>query len=97
MGKKNILITGASGNIGIEIIRGLKEIESPHHIIACGNSAEKSKKVLSSFGEMEFRKLDFADVSIFKNVNLVLPLIPASDKNIRTRFLNLCMPPVLRS
>jgi FlaA1/EpsC-like NDP-sugar epimerase len=32
MESKNILITGASGNIGTEIIRGLKEINSPHKI-----------------------------------------------------------------
>jgi uncharacterized protein YbjT (DUF2867 family) len=68
MGIKNILITGASGNIGVEIIRKLKELQSPHHIIACGHSTEKSREILSPFGELEFRKLDFEDASTFENV-----------------------------
>jgi uncharacterized protein YbjT (DUF2867 family) len=80
MDKKNILITGASGNIGVEIIRGLKEIESPHHIIAAGHSLEKTKKALASFHGLEFRKLNFADSTTYENalqnVDIVFLLRP---------------------
>lgn len=61
----NILITGASGNIGFEIIRGLSELKSDHHIIAGDYNPERAKKVLGEFSDLEHRKLDFADPDTF--------------------------------
>lgn len=77
---KNILITGASGNIGYEIIRGLTEIKSGHHIIAAGFNIEKAKNILQDFSSIEHRKLDFADQGTFgealEGVDLVFLLRP---------------------
>ena len=47
MGKKKLLITGASGNIGYEIIRGLYQIKTEHEIIAADFDMDKAKSVLS--------------------------------------------------
>ena len=46
---KNILVTGASGNIGYEIIRGLHEIGSPHRIIAADYNTARAREALTGF------------------------------------------------
>lgn len=62
---KNILITGASGNIGFEIIRGLDKLSTSHHIFAADFNVDHAKNVLSEFTSLQYRKLDFADQSTF--------------------------------
>ena len=52
---KNILIAGASGNIGYEIIRGLHAIGSPHRIIAADYNISRAREVLSGFLSLEYR------------------------------------------
>lgn len=74
---KNLLITGASGNIGYEIIRGLHDIGTPHRIIAANQNIIKAKEELSGFLSLEYRTLDFADPGTF----------PAALKDIDTVFL----------
>lgn len=64
---KKILITGASGNIGKEIIRGLNEIGSAHRIFAAERNSENAKKILGDFPGLEYRKLDFADPGSFQD------------------------------
>ncbi|GAB1454385.1 SDR family oxidoreductase [Draconibacterium sp.] len=80
MESKNILITGASGNIGTEIIRGLKEINSPHKIFTGDFNIEKSKKILSGHENLQFRRLDFTNPSTFdkalENIDIVFLLRP---------------------
>ena len=76
----NILITGASGNIGYEVIRALKELNSQHHLIAAAYDPEHAKKVLGKFKDLEYRKLDFSDAASFgtalEGVQLVFLLRP---------------------
>lgn len=74
---KNLLITGASGNIGYEIIRGLHDIGTPHRIIAADHNETRAKEVLSGFLSLDYRSLDFADPGTF----------PAALKDIDTVFL----------
>lgn len=77
---KNILITGASGNIGYEIIRGLHAIGSPHRIIAADYNISRAREVLSGFLSLEYRRLDFADPATFtdalKDIHMVFLLRP---------------------
>lgn len=63
---KNLLITGASGNIGYELIRGLHDIGTPHRIIAADHNIARAKDVLSGFLSLEYRSLDFTDPGTFK-------------------------------
>lgn len=42
----NILITGATGNIGFEVIRFLTRIDSPNRIVAGVRNIEREKKQL---------------------------------------------------
>ncbi len=80
MGNEKLLLTGATGNIGLEIIRGLNENNPQINIIAGSHSVEKSKKVLAEYTISEFRKVDFADSSTFdvalKDVDIVFLLRP---------------------
>lgn len=62
---KNILITGASGQIGYEIIRGLHDIGTPHRIIAAGQNPDRTKEALAGFLTLEYRKLDFTEPDTF--------------------------------
>ncbi len=61
----NILITGASGNIGFEIIRGLHKLSTRHQIIAADLNPDHAKNVLGEFTSLQYRKLDFADPATF--------------------------------
>jgi len=64
---KNILITGASGQIGYEIIRGLHDIGTPHRIVAADYNPGRAKEVLAGFLSLEYRRLDFAEPNTFNN------------------------------
>lgn len=80
MENNKLLITGATGNIGQEVIRGLNKIGSPKHIIAGSHSIEKTKKTLAGYDISEFRKVDFTDSSTFlpalEDVDVVFLLRP---------------------
>lgn len=86
----NILISGASGNIGFEIIRGLKEIKSQHKIIAGVYNIERAKKILDEFKEIEFRYLNFSDVTTFEKtlvgIDIVFLLRPPQLADIHKYF-----------
>lgn len=90
MENKNILVTGASGNIGYETIRGLWEIKSPHTIFAGDYKVENAREVLSSFDGLQYRKLDFADASGFdkalEGIDIVFLLRPPQLADIPTYF-----------
>ncbi len=87
---KNILITGASGNIGKEVIRGLHEIGSSHKIFAADRNSLKSKNILGEFPGLEYRKLDFADPGSFdaalQDIDLVFLLRPPQLADVSKYF-----------
>lgn len=80
MGNKNILITGASGNVGTEIIRGLKQIDADCQIFTGDRNIEKSKALLSEYRDLNFRHLDFTQPLTFdsalENIDIVFLLRP---------------------
>ncbi len=61
----NILITGATGNIGFEVIRFLYKIDTPNRIIAGVRNIEKAKKVFKDFPKLDFVHFDFEDFDSF--------------------------------
>lgn len=90
MENKKILITGATGNIGLEVIRGLDKVGSSLRIIAGSHSLEKAKKVLAEYQVAEFRKVDFTDSSTFlpalEDVDFVFLLRPPQLSDVPKYF-----------
>lgn len=60
-----ILITGATGNIGRQVIRYLSDTNSENQIIA-GLREEKDARVLSEYQSLEFCIFDFEDPTTFE-------------------------------
>lgn len=90
MRNKKILITGATGNVGLEVIRWLKEIGSQMSIYAGSHSVEKSKIALAAFNISEFRQIEFADSSTFdsalEGIDIVFLLRPPQLANVAKYF-----------
>jgi uncharacterized protein YbjT (DUF2867 family) len=63
----NILITGATGNIGFEVIRFLNVIDSPNRIFAGVRNVEKAKIVFQDYPNLDYRRFDFENVDTFDN------------------------------
>lgn len=63
----NILVTGATGNVGIEIIRFLTKLDHTNKIIAGVRNIEKSKKIYKNYTNLDFVHFDFEDSSTFEN------------------------------
>lgn len=80
MGNKKLLVTGATGNIGLEVIRGLNKMGVSKNIIAGSHSVGKCKKALGEYNVSEFRKVDFTDSFTFlpalEGVDVVFLLRP---------------------
>ena len=87
---KRILITGAGGTIGYEIIRGLYEINTPHQIIAAHYNIEKAKQTLAGFDNLKYRQLDFTRQDTFstalQDIDIVFLLRPPHLANIQKIF-----------
>jgi uncharacterized protein YbjT (DUF2867 family) len=62
---KRILITGATGNIGIEVIHSLKKLNSDVDIIAAVRNVEKAKKQFADSAVLLFRQFDFENSDTF--------------------------------
>lgn len=57
----NILITGATGNVGVEVIRHLYKIETPNRIIAGVRNVDNAKKRLIDFPNLDYVYFDFGN------------------------------------
>ncbi len=63
----NILITGATGNIGMEVIRFLHKIDTSNRIIAGVRNIEKAKNVFKDYPKLDYVHFDFEDFETFDN------------------------------
>jgi FlaA1/EpsC-like NDP-sugar epimerase len=61
---KKICITGATGNIGTEVINSLNKIVS-NQIIEVVSDLQKAKSILSHIQNIEYRDIDFETRSTF--------------------------------
>ncbi|TVQ18313.1 MAG: NmrA-like family protein [Bacteroidetes bacterium] len=90
MENKNILITGASGNIGTELLRGLKEIGCKHNIVAADYMPENDSSTQQLFDTMPYRRLDFAKPEGFdlalEGIDIVFLLRPPHLADIKKYF-----------
>lgn len=63
---KRFLITGATGNVGFEVIRFLCNNNSSNKVIAGVRDIDKAKKLFKDFPTVEFRQFDFEDSNSFE-------------------------------
>lgn len=61
----NILITGATGNIGFEVIRSLTKMNSSNKIFAGVRNIEKAKSFFNNYPNLNFSYFDFEDSRTF--------------------------------
>jgi uncharacterized protein YbjT (DUF2867 family) len=89
-GKRKILITGASGNVGYETIRGLKEIGSQQEIIAGVRNPKRAENQLAAMENLSIRKIDFENPATFKEalegIDVVFLLRPPNLADIPRYF-----------
>lgn len=63
----NILITGATGNIGFEVIRFLTKLDSSNKIIAGVRNIKKAKNIFQDYPDLDYTHFDFEDFNSFDN------------------------------
>ncbi|MFO8022756.1 MAG: NmrA family NAD(P)-binding protein [Perlabentimonas sp.] len=89
----SILITGATGNVGVEVIRYLYQIGTSNRIVAGVRNIEKAKKILSDFTNLEFARFDFEDPDTFDNalsgIDKVFLLRPPHISDVEKYFVPL--------
>jgi len=80
MKSKNILITGATGNIGHEVIRFLFENKTPNHVIAGVRNIEKARSEFKIYPQLDFVQFDFENFQTFdtalKHIDCIFLLRP---------------------
>jgi uncharacterized protein YbjT (DUF2867 family) len=90
---KGILVTGATGNIGKEIIHYLSASGKECEVIAAVRNVESANRKLSSFPNLKFRQFDFEDDatfdSAFEEIEILFLLRPPHISNVEKYFLPL--------
>jgi len=86
----NILITGATGNVGIEVVRFLSTIDDSNKIIAGVRNIEKAKNVFKDYQKLDYVHFDFEDFETFDNaldgIDRIFLLRPPHISNIDKYF-----------
>jgi len=87
---ERILITGATGNVGRELISFLFEIETKNRIVAGVRDIERAKKNFFAFEDLEYVNFDFEDNKTFKSalkgIDRVFLLRPPHISDIKRYF-----------
>jgi len=90
MENKNILITGASGNIGTELLNGLRQINRNHTIIVSDYFDEKDPRREKQFKDLPYRQLNFDDPRGFDQaldkIDIVFLLRPPHLADVKKYF-----------
>ncbi len=85
-----ILVTGATGNIGLEVISSLAKIKEGVVSIAAVRNIEKARTKLGAFPKLEFRKFDFEDgnylKSVFREIDILFLLRPPNISDVDKYF-----------
>lgn len=87
---KRILVTGATGNIGLEIVHYLSELKSDSEIYAAVRDIEKAKNTFKNFPNLFFRQFDFEKDSsyseAFDQVDILFLLRPPHISDVEKVF-----------
>lgn len=86
----NILITGATGNIGFEVIRFLTRIKSSNRIVAGVRNIEEARNIFKDYPDLAYTHLDFEDFNTFDSalngIDKIFLLRPAHISDIDKYF-----------
>ncbi|MCF8363986.1 MAG: NmrA family NAD(P)-binding protein [Prolixibacteraceae bacterium] len=63
--QNRILITGATGNVGVEVIRFLSKMDTSHQVIAGVRDQQKAKQMFSAYPNLKFADFDFENPATF--------------------------------
>ncbi len=84
------LISGPTGNVGMEVLQSLYELKTESKIIAGTKNIATAQKKLTGYPSLEYRKLDFADPSTFDDaligVDIVFLMRPPQLADINRYF-----------
>jgi uncharacterized protein YbjT (DUF2867 family) len=87
---KRILVTGATGNIGREVIHYLCELDQASEIIAAVRNVETAKKKFPSVQNLSYRPFDFENEELFdtafENVDILFLLRPPPISQVEAVF-----------
>jgi len=87
---KRILITGATGNIGFEVVHYLNELNSDTEIFVAVRSVEKAKKSFNNYPDLLYRQFDFENErtysKAFDQIDILFLLRPPHISNVEEVF-----------
>lgn len=87
---KRILITGATGNVGTEVLHYLKKLDNESEIIAAVRNIDSAKKLFPNFPNLLLTQFDFEDVGsfniAFKNIDILFLLRPPHISQVERYF-----------
>lgn len=87
---KQILITGATGNIGTEVIRSLTTLGTKNQIIAGVRNISKAKQIFHDFQNLDYRDFDFENPRTFDksldNIDCIFLLRPPHISDVDKYF-----------
>jgi len=87
---KRVLITGATGNTGYEIVRYLYQNNTEYQIVAGIRNIEKSKQIFKNFSLLSFVEFDFENSlsfdTAFRNIDCVFLLRPPHISDVNKYF-----------
>lgn len=85
-----ILITGATGNVGYEVISSLFNLKTDNTIVAGVRNCQKAKSKLGEFPELEYTDFDFENEDTFdsalKDIDTVFLLRPPHISDVNKYF-----------
>jgi len=87
---KRILVTGATGNVGMEVIRFLLEGHAGNQLIAGVRNIAKAKKVFPEYSLLEYVTFDFENADTFdqalENIDTIFLLRPPHISDVPAYF-----------
>ncbi|MBN3583897.1 NmrA family NAD(P)-binding protein [Algoriphagus aestuarii] len=87
---KRILVTGATGNIGHEVVHYLSEIHSDSSIFAAVRTIEKAKKDFKNYPNLHYRQFDFENENTystaFAQIDILFLLRPPHISDVEEIF-----------
>jgi len=87
---QRILVTGATGNVGYDVIRFLSRLQVPVQIVAGVRNVENARQVFKDFPALEFVQFDFEQPATFtealNNIDRVFLLRPPQIAKIKKYF-----------